>query len=91
FEMISLLLIPAAFCVMFGRMVRDMRQGVAIFAAMGILFLGALALTYGSEISGNPAFSDLPVEQLAGNMEGKEVRFGVGNSALWATATTAAS
>ncbi|MGQ2905734.1 MAG: potassium-transporting ATPase subunit KdpA [Neoaquamicrobium sediminum] len=91
FEMISLLLIPAAFCFMFGRMVRDMRQGVAIFAAMGILFLGALALTYGSEISGNPAFSDLPVEQLAGNMEGKEVRFGVGNSALWATATTAAS
>ncbi|MEO3386655.1 potassium-transporting ATPase subunit KdpA [Mesorhizobium sp. CAU 1741] len=90
-EMISILLIPAAFCFMFGKMVRDMRQGVAIFAAMGILFLGALALTYGSEVSGNPAFAQLPVEQSAGNMEGKEVRFGVGNSALWATATTAAS
>ncbi|MBX3567090.1 MAG: potassium-transporting ATPase subunit KdpA [Rhizobiaceae bacterium] len=90
-EMVAILLIPAAFCFMFGRMVRDMRQGVAIFAAMGVLFLGALALTYGSEIAGNPAFASLPVEQTAGNMEGKEVRFGVGNSALWATATTAAS
>lgn len=90
-EMVAILLIPAAFCSMFGRMVRDMRQGVAIFAAMGILFLGALALTYGSEVGGNPAFAQLPVEQPAGNMEGKEVRFGVGNSALWATATTAAS
>ncbi|HEV7415189.1 MAG TPA: potassium-transporting ATPase subunit KdpA, partial [Tianweitania sediminis] len=90
-EMVSLLLIPAAFCFMFGRMVRDTRQGVAIFAAMGLLFLGALALTYGSEVSGNPAYAQLPVEQTAGNMEGKEVRFGVGNSTLWATATTAAS
>ncbi|WP_187970899.1 potassium-transporting ATPase subunit KdpA [Aquibium microcysteis] len=90
-EMIAILLVPAAFCFMFGRMVRDMRQGVAIFAAMGVLFLAALALTYGSEIAGNPAFAPLPVEQAAGNMEGKEVRFGVGNSALWATATTAAS
>ncbi|VVT09670.1 potassium-transporting ATPase subunit KdpA [Rhizobium sp. EC-SD404] len=90
-EMIAVLLIPAAFCFMFGRMVRDMRQGIAIFAAMGILFIGALALTYSSEIAGNPAFTSLPVDQAAGNMEGKEVRFGVGNSALWATATTAAS
>ncbi|WP_274626505.1 potassium-transporting ATPase subunit KdpA [Arvimicrobium flavum] len=90
-EMVSILLIPAAFCFMFGRMVRHMRQGVAIFAAMGVLFLGALALTYGSEVPGNPAFASLPVEQTAGNMEGKEVRFGVGNSTLWATVTTAAS
>ncbi|AZN72918.1 potassium-transporting ATPase subunit KdpA [Georhizobium profundi] len=90
-EMVAILLIPAAFCFMFGKMVRDMRQGAAIFATMGILFLGALALTYSSEIAGNPAFAQLPVEQSAGNMEGKEVRFGVGNSALWATATTAAS
>lgn len=90
-EMVSLLLIPAGFCFMFGRMVKDMRQGVAIFAAMGVLFIGALALTYGSEIQGNPLFADLPVEQDAGNMEGKEVRFGVGDSALWATATTAVS
>ena len=90
-EMVSLLLIPAAFCFMFGRMVKDMRQGVAIFAAMGILFLAALSLTYGSEIAGNPALASVSVDQSAGNMEGKEVRFGVGNSALWATATTAAS
>jgi len=90
-EMVAILLIPAAFCFMFGKMVRDMRQGAAIFATMGILFLGALALTYSSEIASNPAFAQLPVEQSAGNMEGKEVRFGVGNSALWATATTAAS
>jgi potassium-transporting ATPase potassium-binding subunit len=90
-EMIFILLIPAAFCVMFGRMVKDMRQGVAILAAMLVLFVGALSLTYGSEIGGNPALSALPIDQSAGNMEGKEVRFGVGNSALWATATTAAS
>jgi len=90
-EMVSILLIPAAFCFMYGRMVRDMRQGVAIFAAMSVLFLGALALTYGSEVASNPAFAPFPVDQSAGNMEGKEVRFGVGNSALWATATTAAS
>ena len=90
-EMLSILLIPAAFCFMFGRMIRDMRQGLAIFAAMLILFSASLALTYGSEIGGNTELASLPIAQSAGNMEGKEVRFGVGNSALWATATTAAS
>ena len=90
-EMLAILLIPAAFCFMFGRMARDMRQGVAIFAAMMVLFTGALALTYGSEIGGNPLVTELGIDPSAGNMEGKEVRFGVGNSALWATATTAAS
>ena len=90
-EMIYILLIPAAFCFMFGRMVKDMRQGVAILVAMLVLFVGALALTYGSEVGGNPEFASMPIDQSAGNMEGKEVRFGVGNSALWATATTAAS
>ncbi len=90
-EMVFILLIPAAFCFMFGRMVKDMRQGVAILAAMLVLFVGALSLTYSSEIGGNPALSALSIDQSAGNMEGKEVRFGVGNSALWATATTAAS
>ncbi|MCQ8781877.1 potassium-transporting ATPase subunit KdpA [Mangrovibrevibacter kandeliae] len=90
-EMLAILLIPAAFPFLFGRMVKDMRQGVAIFAAMLVLFLGALALTYGSEIGGNPLLADLPVDQSAGSLEGKEVRFGTGNSALWATATTAAS
>ncbi len=90
-EMLAILLIPAAFPFMFGKMVGDMRQGAAIFAAMLTLFLGSLALTYGAEIQGNPIVADLPVDQSAGNMEGKEVRFGTGNSALWATATTAAS
>lgn len=90
-EMVSILLIPAAFCFMFGRMGGQMRQGVAIFAAMSLLFLGALAITYGAELEGNALFASLPIDQAAGNMEGKEVRFGVGNSALWATATTAAS
>jgi potassium-transporting ATPase potassium-binding subunit len=90
-EMVYILLIPAAFCVMFGRMVKDMRQGVAILVAMLVLFAGTLALTYGSELGSNPEMASLPIDQSAGNMEGKEVRFGVGNSALWATATTAAS
>ena len=90
-EMLSILVIPAAFCFMFGRMGRDTRQGIAIFAAMAILFVAALGLTYGSEIRGNPLYAAMPIDQSAGNMEGKEVRFGTGNSALWATATTAAS
>ena len=55
--MVAILLIPAAFCFMFGKMVRDMRQGVAIFAPMGVLLLRAPALTYGSELSGHPAFA----------------------------------
>ncbi len=90
-EMLSILLIPAAFPFLFGKMIKDMRQGVAIFAAMAVLFIGALGLTYFSEIGGNPLFASAGVDQSVGNMEGKEVRFGVGESALWATATTAAS
>ncbi|WP_099864586.1 potassium-transporting ATPase subunit KdpA [Pararhizobium haloflavum] len=90
-QMVAILLIPAAFCFMFGKMVKDSRQGVAIFAAMGILFVAALAFTYSAEVSGNALYDDLPIDQTAGNMEGKEVRFGTGNSALWAVATTAAS
>ena len=90
-QLVYILLIPAAFCFLFGRMVRDMRQGVAIFAAMGILFVAGLAVVYAAELRGNPLLDALPIDQAAGNMEGKEVRFGVGLSALWATATTAAS
>jgi len=90
-ECIYILLIAAAFCFMFGRMVLNMRQGLAIFGAMTLLFLLALALTYGSEMQGNTLLSGLPVDQSAGYLEGKEVRFGTGLSALWATATTAAS
>jgi K+-transporting ATPase ATPase A chain len=90
-EMVYILLIPAAFCIMFGRMVKDMRQGIAILVTMVVLLVAALALTYGPELGGSRELASLPIDQSAGNMEGKEVRFGVGNSALWATATTAAS
>ena len=90
-QLVYILLIPAAFCFLFGRMVRDMRQGVAIFAAMGLLFVAGLAVVYGAELRGNPLLDALPIDQAAGNMEGKEARFGVGLSALWAATTTAAS
>jgi K+-transporting ATPase ATPase A chain len=96
-EMLAILAIPAALCYAFGRMVGDTRQGWAILAAMTILFLGLLAVAVVAEQSGNPFLTDLGVSQAAsdmqpgGNMEGKEVRFGIANSALWATATTAAS
>ncbi len=96
-EMLSLLLIGAALCVTFGRFVGGMRQGAAILAAMTIIFVGLLALCAGAEQAGNPLFERLGLDtrasalQAGGNMEGKETRFGVVNSALWATATTAAS
>jgi K+-transporting ATPase ATPase A chain len=96
-EMLAILLIPAALCYTFGKMVGDTRQGWAILAAMTIVFAVLLAMCVGSEQAGNPAFANLGVDQAAsssqagGNMEGKETRFGVVNSALWATATTAAS
>ena len=96
-EMLSLLLIGAALCYTFGRMVGDTRQGWAILAAMTIIFVMFLAVAVWAESSPNPALTKLGVDQTAsetqggGNMEGKEVRFGIANSALWATATTAAS
>jgi K+-transporting ATPase ATPase A chain len=78
-------------------MVGDTRQGWALFAAMTVVFVLGLAVAYWAETAGNPALARLGVEmtasdqQAGGNMEGKEVRFGVVNSAIWATATTAAS
>jgi K+-transporting ATPase ATPase A chain len=96
-EMLSILLIPAALCYTFGKMVGDTRQGWAVLAAMTIIFVVALSVTVAAEQSGNPAFTPLGIDQTAselqggGNMEGKEMRFGIVNSALWATATTAAS
>ncbi|MGH7599130.1 MAG: potassium-transporting ATPase subunit KdpA, partial [bacterium] len=97
FEMLAILLIPAASCYMFGKMVGDTRQGWAVLAAMTVIFVALLALCVGAEQEGNPAFAKMGIDQNAsalqagGNMEGKEVRFGIANSALWATATTAAS
>lgn len=96
-EMLAILLIPAALCHTFGSMVGDPRQGWAILAAMTLVLLSLLFITAGLEQSGNPALAELGVEQSVsvdqsgGNMEGKETRFGIVNSALWATATTAAS
>jgi K+-transporting ATPase ATPase A chain len=96
-EVLAILLIPAALCYTFGKMVGDTRQGWAILAAMSIVFVVLLAVCVGAEQAGNPAVARLGVDQAAsslqagGNMEGKEARFGVVDSALWATATTAAS
>jgi K+-transporting ATPase ATPase A chain len=100
-EVLAILLIPAALCHSFGRMVRDRRQGWAVLSAMTILFVLFLALLHGSEQRGNPAFRSLPVSQAAvsavgleqpgGNLEGKEVRFGITGTTLFATATTGTS
>jgi K+-transporting ATPase ATPase A chain len=96
-EMLAILLIPAALCYTFGRMVGDTRKGWAILAAMTIIFVAMLSVAVWAEQSGTPAIAGLNVDQSAtnlqpgGNMEGKEVRFGIINSALWATATTSAS
>jgi K+-transporting ATPase ATPase A chain len=97
FEMLAILVISAALCYTFGKMVKDTRQGWAVLAAMTIIFIPSLALAVGSEAAGNPQLAALGADQTisdvapGGNMEGKEVRFGIANSALWATATTAAS
>ena len=88
-EVLYILLISAALTHTFGRMVKDARQGWAIYAAMSVIFLGALLVCYWAEAHGNPNFAALGLDPA--NMEGKEVRFGIANSSLWATATSAAS
>lgn len=96
-ELLAILLLPAACCLCFGRMVGDERQGWALLAAMTLLFLLLLLPTLAAEQAGNPELTTLGVDAVAsrlqpgGNMEGKELRFGITQSALWATATTAAS
>ncbi|MZP29950.1 potassium-transporting ATPase subunit KdpA [Heliobacterium undosum] len=89
-EMLSIFVIPAALTITFGRMVGNMRQGLSILAAMTMLFLLMLGTLYTSEIIGNPQIAAMGVSGPTA-MEGKEVRFGIGNSALFATVTTAAS
>ena len=97
FEIFLIFLIPGALTYTFGKMVGDTRQGWALFAAFSVMFLVGVFVAYGFEQSGNPILSKLGVQSAAtpgqpgGNMEGKEVRFGIANSALWATVTTAAS
>jgi potassium-transporting ATPase potassium-binding subunit len=90
-ELVLIFSISAALTNVFGRMVGDQRQGWAIFAVMGLLFLAGVAVAYWAEAQGNPAFAALGVDPSVGNMEGKEVRFGIANSALFATVTTDAS
>jgi K+-transporting ATPase ATPase A chain len=90
-EVLAILLIPAALTYTFGRMVGDRRQGWALYATMLVLLVGFLALAWQQEAAGSPSLTKLGVAAAGGNMEGKEVRFGVANSSLWATATTAAS
>ncbi len=96
-EMLSLLLIPAALCFTFGTMVNVQRHGWALYAVMLVIILPMLWLCVSAEQAGNPALTRLGADQTyshlqpGGNMEGKEIRFGITNSALWATATTAAS
>ncbi|HKA43090.1 MAG TPA: potassium-transporting ATPase subunit KdpA [Burkholderiales bacterium] len=96
-ELLAILLIGAALCISFGRMVGDVRQGWAIIAAMTVIFVGLLVVAVVAEQAGNPilgqAGADTQASALSsgGNMEGKETRFGIANSALWATATTSAS
>lgn len=97
-EMLAILLIPAALCYTFGVMVNDKRQGWIILIAMLMMFMPLAYLTMTVEQHGNPIFTQLGIDQKphfhtypGGNMEGKEMRFGIVNSALWATATTASS
>ncbi|MDQ0017276.1 K+-transporting ATPase ATPase A chain [Variovorax boronicumulans] len=96
-QMIAIFLIPAALCFTFGHVVGDMRQGWAVLAAMTVMFVVAVMVVTPAEQAGNPLFSSLGVDQMSsalqagGNMEGKEVRFGIDASALFAAVTTAAS
>lgn len=96
-EVLAILVIGAALCYTFGDMVGDTRQGWVLMAAMFVLFLPFLGLCLWAENAGNPRIAALGVDQTpsllqsGGNMEGKEARFGIGASATWATATTAAS
>ena len=95
--MFLIFLIPGALTYTFGKMVGDTRQGWALFAAFSVMFLAGVFVCYGAEQAGNPMLSNLGVQSAAsagqsgGNMEGKEVRFGIANSALFATVTTDAS
>jgi potassium-transporting ATPase potassium-binding subunit len=96
-EILALLLIPVCLCFTFGKMVGSARKGIALLIAMTIIFIPLLGLATWSEIGGNPAFDTLGIDQVpgplqpGGNMEGKELRFGIPASALFSIATTATS
>jgi K+-transporting ATPase ATPase A chain len=96
-EMIFIFVIPAGLTYTFGKMVKDTRQGWALFAAMSVLWLGGVLVVYWAEQAGNPNIANLGVQaratdtQPGGNMEGKEVRYGIANSSLFTVITTDAS
>jgi len=96
-EMVLLIQVAAGLVFSFGRMVKDSRQGRAVFATMGVLLVVGIFVAYWAESQGNPNFAPLGIDMAAsdaapgGNMEGKEVRFGIANSTIWAAATTGSS
>jgi K+-transporting ATPase ATPase A chain len=96
-QMVAILLIPAALCYTFGEMVGDRRQGWALLAAMTVIFVPLVLVVVAAEQHGNPTLTQQGLDQSpsitqpGGNMEGKETRFGIANSAIWAVTTTAAS
>jgi len=90
-QMLSILCIPSGLTYYLGRMVKSQRHGWAVWSAMAILLVAAVLACWGAEVSGNPRLHALGVDPAGGNMEGKEVRFGAFDSALFATVTTAAS
>ena len=90
-EMLLIFSIPAALTYTYGRMAREQKQGWVLFGAMALIFIVGVSVAYYSEAQGNPIMRGMRVDQGAGNWEGKEMRFGVANSALFATVTTATS
>ncbi len=90
-QMVMIFLIPGGLTYTFGKMVKDTRQGWALLAAMTVLFLAGVFIVYPAEQAGNPVLTNVGVSAAAGNMEGKEVRFGIANSALFTVVTTDAS
>jgi K+-transporting ATPase ATPase A chain len=90
-QMLSIFLIPSGLTYYLGRMVKNRRHGWAIWGAMAVLFLAGVLICWSAESAGNPHLTALGIERAGGNMEGKEARFGIFNSALFATVTTDAS
>lgn len=87
-ELLSMMILPGAVVVMFGHMLSNKKQGWAIFAAMGTIFIIGLSVCFLAENAGNPILADLGLNQSMGNMEGKEIRFGIAQSTLFTTVTT---
>lgn len=90
-QMLSIFLIPSGLTYYLGRMIKNQRHGWAVWGAMAVIFLAGFMTCWWAEASGNPRMHAIGVDASSGNMEGKEVRFGIFNSALWATITTDAS